>query len=105
MRKATDQEIKRATLINQKLKKYINIAVTIISVIALCIVAVVKIIGSMSNELFGILFPGFLAILCLMNVFAMKDEKRKAIMIFYIILLSVCLIALFFDVVYYNFYK
>lgn len=105
MKKPTKEEYQRASLINAKIKKYLNVAVTIACVVAVIIIIIVKMVGSMSNELLGILLPSFLALFCFMNVLAMKDEKRKGVMIIYIVILSICLIVLFFDIIYFNVYK
>lgn len=105
MKKVTKAEYEHASLIKNKIKKYLNVAITIACAIAIVIIIIVKMTGNMSNELLGILLPSFLSLLCLMNIFAMKDEKRKGIMILYIVILSICLIVLFFDIIYFNVYK
>lgn len=104
-RKPTTEEIKRAYEINEKIKKVLNIVITIGSVIAMCVCAILLLTDNMTAALAGVLIPLFMAIFMLMNAFAMKDDNRKGVMIAYIIGLSISLIVLFFDIIYFNVIK
>lgn len=86
-------------LLKYKLNKFFNIFFTIASVIVVIVCAFLLSYGKISKGTAGIIIPLALIVYLFMGVLSNRYEKRKPVMIIYIVLMVICIIVLFFDIV------
>lgn len=89
-------------LLRAKISKYVNVALTIISMIVVIIAAFLLATKNISGVVAGLIIPGALMVYLLMGVLSNRYEDRRPVMIIYIVLLSICAVAFFIDLIYYN---
>lgn len=104
-RQITKEEYENAVRIRAKIHKIVNITITIISIVVAIVSMLLAMMGIISYALMGVIVPLALAIYLLMGVLVAHNDQRKGVMIFYIIMISICLIVFLFDLFYFNIMK
>ncbi|MCR5705996.1 MAG: hypothetical protein K6G48_04310 [Acholeplasmatales bacterium] len=92
----------RAVAIKGKLSKILNVIVSVVSIIVSIITAFLYAAGKVEMTTAGIIIPAALLIYLVMGVLTLvgSNEKRKSVMIIYIIGISICAVILFISVIY-----
>ncbi|MGM9972287.1 MAG: hypothetical protein ACI35W_07750 [Anaeroplasmataceae bacterium] len=104
-RQITKEEYENAVRIRAKIHKIVNITITIISIVVALVAMLLAVMGIISFAIMGVIVPLALAIYLLMGVLVAHNDQRKGVMIFYIIMISICLIVFLFDLFYFNIMK
>ncbi len=99
---ASRQEYEKAIAVKSKFSRILNIIVSVLSIIAIIIIAFLCALGNIKLTTAGIWIPLLLMVYLLMGLFSLigSNENRKSVMIIYIVAISLCGILLFFSVIY-----
>ena len=96
------EEINEKLILKAKISRIVNITLTILSVVVMIITAFLFATNVISKGVAGLLIPGSLAVYLLMGVLSNINEKRKSVMILYIVLLSLSILVFYFDLIYFQ---
>ncbi len=97
-----NKDYEKALIIRGKIAKVVNIVLSVISIIAVIITAFLCALNKIDIVKAGIIIPLSLIVYLLMGVLSLvgSKENRKAVMIVYIIAISICGILLFVSIIY-----
>ncbi len=96
MIKKTPEEM---ALLKYKVNRALNIIITILSVVVIIICAFLVSYGKIDKGTAGVIIPLALIVYLVMGVLSNRYEKRKTVMIIYIVLITICALVFFIDLV------
>lgn len=97
--KVSNQEV---IIVRGKVAKFINIILTIASIAIVVVVAFLFALNKIEPMLVGVLVPLALIVYVIMGIISSVSENRKTPIIIYSVVLVICVLVLFFDIVWFQ---
>ena len=96
------EDYKIAIAIKAKISRVLNVIISIVSMIVCIVTAFVYAAGHMKMTTAGMIIPGALLVYLVMGLLTLvySNEKRKSVMIIYIVGISLCAIAFILTFIY-----